>query len=51
MIITVILSKIRAFMKYRESVRELSHLTDSQLRDIGVERGSIRSIAREMAFH
>lgn len=51
MIITVILSKIRAFMKYRESVRELSYLSDTQLRDIGVERGAIKSVAREVAFH
>ena len=50
-IITVILSKIRAFMKYRESVRELSYLSDTQLRDIGVERGAIKSVAREVAFH
>lgn len=50
MFVTVILGKIRAYMKYRESVRELSALTDNQLADIGISRGSIETTARSIAF-
>lgn len=50
MFVTVLLSKIRAYMKYRESVRELSALSDSQLSDIGIARGQIEHTARTIAF-
>lgn len=51
MTITLILSKVRAYLKYRESVRELSALSDRQLSDIGVARGQIESTARRLAYH
>ncbi len=50
MFVTVLLSKIRSYMKYRESIRELSALTDAQLSDIGIARGQIEHTARTIAF-
>jgi uncharacterized protein YjiS (DUF1127 family) len=35
---------------YRETVAELSRLTDKELRDIGITRGDIHSIAMETHF-
>jgi uncharacterized protein YjiS (DUF1127 family) len=35
---------------YRETVKELSKLTDKELRDIGITRGDIHSIAMETHF-
>ena len=46
MFTTVILSKIRAYLKYRETVRELSRLTDRELDDIGIARFQIDALAR-----
>ncbi len=51
MIISIILSKITAWMKYRDSVRQLSSLTDRELQDIGLERGNIENAARGLAFN
>jgi uncharacterized protein YjiS (DUF1127 family) len=36
-------------MRYRETVRELSQLTDRELDDLGISRFQIDSIAREHA--
>ena len=38
--------KIHAWMRYREAVKELSQLSDRELHDIGVNRGSIEYVAR-----
>lgn len=46
MVITYLLSKIRAWMRYRETVRELSQLSDRELADIGVSRFEIETVAR-----
>jgi uncharacterized protein YjiS (DUF1127 family) len=35
---------------YRETVAELSRLSDAELRDIGLNRGDIHSIAMETHF-
>ena len=35
---------------YRQTVKELSNLTDKELRDIGLTRGDIHSIAMETHF-
>ena len=35
---------------YRETVAELSKLTDKELRDIGLSRGDIHSIAMETHY-
>jgi uncharacterized protein YjiS (DUF1127 family) len=49
MFVTYILSKVRAYMRYRDTVRELSQLTDRELDDLGISRFQIDSIAREHA--
>jgi uncharacterized protein YjiS (DUF1127 family) len=44
-------TKLRAQRRaYRETVSELSRLTDTELRDIGLHRGDIHSIALEKHF-
>ena len=50
MFITYILSKIRAYKLYRQTVRELSELSDRELADLGVARFDIARVARESAF-
>lgn len=46
MFVTWILSKIRAYARYRETVSELSRLTDRELDDLGISRFQIESVAR-----
>ncbi|RLQ89462.1 DUF1127 domain-containing protein [Notoacmeibacter ruber] len=41
-----IFANYRRWRMYRNTVNELSHLSDEQLRDIGVYRGSIEKVAR-----
>jgi uncharacterized protein YjiS (DUF1127 family) len=47
MFVTYILSKIRAYLLYRETVRELSLLSDRELTDLGISRFQIASVARQ----
>jgi uncharacterized protein YjiS (DUF1127 family) len=49
MFVTYILSQIRAYRRYHETVRELSHLSDRELTDLGIVRYDIPSIARTSA--
>jgi uncharacterized protein YjiS (DUF1127 family) len=49
MIVSWILSKIRNYLQYRETVAELSRLTDRELDDLGISRFEIESIARNSA--
>ena len=35
---------------YRETLRELEKLSDAELKDIGISRGDIRSIAMETHY-
>jgi uncharacterized protein YjiS (DUF1127 family) len=49
MFVSYILSKVRAYLRYRETVRELAQLTDRELDDLGINRFQIESIAREHA--
>lgn len=49
MFVSWILSKIRAYVSYRETVRELSQLSDRELDDLGIARFEIDSIARTHA--
>jgi uncharacterized protein YjiS (DUF1127 family) len=49
MFVGYILSKVRSYLRYRETVRELSLLTDRELDDLGISRFQIDSIAREHA--
>ena len=46
MFLTMIAAKIRAYLRYRETVRELSRLTDRELDDLGISRYDIESVAR-----
>ncbi|NDA48638.1 MAG: DUF1127 domain-containing protein, partial [Alphaproteobacteria bacterium] len=41
-----ITEKFNAWRRYRTSVRELSQLTDRELRDLGLTRAEIESVAR-----
>jgi uncharacterized protein YjiS (DUF1127 family) len=50
MFVSYILSKFRSYMRYRETVRELSLLSDRELDDLGISRFQIESIARQNAF-
>lgn len=42
--------KITQFVAYQRTVRELAQLGDDQLKDLGITRGQIRSVARASAF-
>jgi uncharacterized protein YjiS (DUF1127 family) len=46
MFITHILDRIRAYARFRASVRALNELSDRELADIGVTRGQISDVAR-----
>lgn len=49
MFVSYVLSKVRAYLRYRETVRELSQLSDRELNDLGISRFQIDSIARQHA--
>ena len=46
MILKNFLQKIRNFRQYRQSLNELSKLTDRELNDIGIGRGDIHRVAK-----
>lgn len=50
MFITYILSKVRAYKLYRQTVRELSELSDRELADLGIFRFEIAAVARKATF-
>ena len=41
--------KIAAWRRYRESVRELSRLSDRELNDLGIGRADIQALVRQSA--
>ena len=47
MIVSWVLSKIRNYIHYLETVAELSRLTDRELDDLGISRYDIESVARQ----
>ncbi|WP_262270544.1 DUF1127 domain-containing protein [Microvirga yunnanensis] len=49
MFVTFLLSKIRAYRRYRETVREPMQFTDRELDDLGIARHEIDAIARQNA--
>ena len=49
MFVSYILSKVRNYLRYRETVRELSLLSDRELDDLGISRFQIENIARQHA--
>jgi uncharacterized protein YjiS (DUF1127 family) len=50
MFASLILSKIRAYFRYRETIAELSRLSDRELDDLGINRFEIDRVARSHAF-
>lgn len=50
MFLTMIAARIRAYFRYRETVRELSRLTDRELDDLGLSRSEIPFVARDHAL-
>ncbi len=50
MFISHIIARVRAYLRYRDSVRALSHLSERELSDIGLTRGDIETAARESSF-
>jgi uncharacterized protein YjiS (DUF1127 family) len=49
MIVTFVLAKLRSWKRYRQTVRELSRLSDRDLADLGISRFDIDSVARDAA--
>jgi uncharacterized protein YjiS (DUF1127 family) len=49
MFVSYILAKVQAYFRYRETIRELSLLSDRELTDLGIARFQIDSIARQGA--
>ena len=49
MFVSYILAKVQAYFRYRETVRELSLLSNRELDDLGISRFQIESIARQTA--
>ena len=43
--LTLVITKLRSFFRYRASVRQLAQLTDRELSDIGLNRGDIEFAA------
>jgi uncharacterized protein YjiS (DUF1127 family) len=50
MFLTTLLANIRSWLRYRETVRELSRLSNRELDDLGINRSEIDSIAKINAF-
>lgn len=50
MIISSLLSRFKAYLRYRRNVEILSRLTDRELSDIGLNRGEIEATARSVAL-
>jgi uncharacterized protein YjiS (DUF1127 family) len=46
MFIASIISRVQSYLRYRETVRQLSQLSDRELDDLGIRRGEIASVAR-----
>ncbi len=46
MFVSLILSRWRGWLRYRETSRELSRLSDRELDDVGVARSDIPGVAR-----
>jgi uncharacterized protein YjiS (DUF1127 family) len=47
--VNTLAKKVRDWNRYRNTVRELSQLSDRDLNDLGLSRGDIRVVARKHA--
>ncbi len=47
MFLAVLFSSLRRWLRYRETMRQLSRLNDRELSDIGVNRSNLSTIARQ----
>jgi uncharacterized protein YjiS (DUF1127 family) len=45
MLLSTILSAIQRWLRYRDTLRELSRLSDRQLDDLGIHRSDIPGVA------
>jgi len=50
MITSMILNKLTAWRRYRQTFRELDGLNDRELAELGLGRRDIRSLARQSAL-
>ena len=50
MFVTYILSKIRTYNLYHQTIRELAQLSDRELADLGIARFDIARVAHKSAF-
>ncbi len=50
MFLAAIAARLTAYVRYRQTVRELSKLSDRELDDLGISRWEIASVARRNAF-
>ena len=41
-----VLTRVRAYLRYRDTVSQLSRLSDRDLADLGISRSEIRGVAR-----
>ena len=41
-----VLSRVRAYLRYRDTITQLSRLSDRDLADLGINRSEIRGVAR-----
>ena len=49
MLISIALKKLRRWLLYRATVRELERLADKDLSDLGIGRSDIKDVARQTA--
>ena len=47
MFVSFILAKVQSYLRYRETVRELSLLSNRELDDLGISRFEIEAVARQ----
>jgi uncharacterized protein YjiS (DUF1127 family) len=47
MFLSVLLSSLRGWLRHRETMRQLSRLSDRELSDIGISRGNLPTVARQ----
>jgi uncharacterized protein YjiS (DUF1127 family) len=50
MIVSHVIERVRAYLRYRASVRALSMLSERELADIGLTSGTIADAAKEAAY-